>query len=108
MKGVSRLLKTKLTARAVDDASDVQCVFGDISAPFMLVGVRWNSVEERMNPLREEWIKTLRFPPYYPKTVRMNKYDHVTPFLHTVTIPHHHRAHMFVSKKEVLHLCNMV
>lgn len=50
---------------------------------------------------------TLWFPPYYPETVDLERYRHVTPFMKAVLIPRDRRAHVFVSKKKMLNLRNM-
>lgn len=58
--------------------------------------------------MNEEWIKTLRFPSYYLKAVHSEKYNRVTPFLYAALIPLNYHAHIFVCKKQVLYLRNMV
>lgn len=56
----------------------------------------------------EELIKTLYFPPYHPKTVRLEEHDHETPFWDAALIPYNHRDHVFLSKEDVFHIRYMV
>lgn len=74
----------------------------------MLVVAGQNAAEVWIQRVHEKWIKTLRFPPYYPMTTDLEKCDHVTSFFHSTFIPNNHRAHVFVSKEEVLSLHNLV
>lgn len=53
-------------------------------------------------------MKTLRFLSYYQGTVRLDKVDHITPFLDIALIPRDLPSHVLISKKNVLHLCNMI
>lgn len=46
----------------------------------------------------KKWVNML--PRYYPKTVRLKRYDHVNWFLNAALIPSRHTAHMFATKKE--------
>lgn len=46
----------------------------------------------------------LRSSPYYAKTINLEKYDYVTPFLYAVLIAHYNCAHISVSMEEVLQL----
>lgn len=48
----------------------------------------------------------LWFPPRYPITMHLEKYNHVALLLYAVLIPHDHRAHMFVFRRAVLYLCS--
>lgn len=45
-------------------------------------------------------------PPYYPRTVSLEKYDHLTPFFDGALIPGDLRAHGVLSKEEMLYLCS--
>lgn len=42
------------------------------------------------------------------ETVHMEKYDHMAPFQDTTLNPFDHRAHVFVSKGEMLYFCDIV
>lgn len=66
----------------------------------MIVRVKSNCVKEWTELVKEEFIKTLQFIPYYPKTVKLVKQDHLTPFLNAVLVPSEQSAHVLVSKKE--------
>lgn len=56
----------------------------------------------------EESIKTFLFPSLYPVMIILEKHNNVTPFLDVVLISSDYHAHVFVSKIELLHLCNIV
>lgn len=47
------------------------------------------------------WIKSLHSSPYYPNMVQLNKYDHVTPFLHAALRPRDYDTRTFVFKNKV-------
>lgn len=53
-------------------------------------------------------METLQLPPYCPETVSLEKYAHVTPFLHAMPTPRDLRTHEFVSRKEVCYLRKMM
>lgn len=106
MKGVRKLVKTIRLPRVVD--SNVYSRFEDALHPYILAAVAQNAVEVWIQPVDKEWIKTLWFSPYYPKTIKSNKHDHVTPFLVSALILPDHRAHVFVSENEILYLNDMV
>lgn len=66
-----------------------------------------NAVEEWIPPVDEEWVKTIRFCHYYPRTVQLEKYDKVNHswmlrYFCTITVP------TFVCLKKVIYLHNMV
>lgn len=61
-----------------------------------------------MNSVDEDWIETLQFPAYYPKTGHLGKYDQLTLFLNAVLTPHDHRPDEVVSKTVVPYLHNLV
>lgn len=73
----------------------------------MLVVVGQNAVEVRTHDKDEEWRKSVWFPPYYPKTVQLGKYNHVNTFWDAAVHQHNHHAHVFASQKEVLYFRNM-
>lgn len=57
--------------------------------------------------VHEEWINSLRAPLYYLKTVDLEQYVHMSPFLSAAQIPRNHRANVFLTDKEVHYLCDM-
>lgn len=48
--------------------------------------------------------RAVRFFSYYPKTVYLDKYNHVTQFLDVSLTPRDDHANVLVSKKELLHI----
>lgn len=53
-------------------------------------------------------MKTLSFPPYYPKTDELDKCNHVTLFLNAVFISCDHLANVILVETKALQLRNMV
>lgn len=90
------------------DAPDVHRIFGDDFPVIAATRVALRAVEKRTEPENQDWIQALRFPPYYTKPVELQKYINVTSVLDAELILRDHRAHVFVSKEEVLYLTNMV
>lgn len=74
----------------------------------MLAGVEQNAAKEWMLLADEVWIKSLRFPPYYPGTVQFDKYNHVTLLFDTTLTLRDYRAPVFVFEKEELFVRNMM
>lgn len=58
--------------------------------------------------MNEEWIKAIWLPPYYTKTVHLEKENHDTSFLDAVLIPCNYRAKVFGRMEEVLYVRNMI
>lgn len=56
----------------------------------------------------EEWKRILRSPPYFPKKANLVRYDYVTRFLDAALFLGDHRAHVFLSMKEVFYFHNVV
>lgn len=61
-----------------------------------------------IQPVVEEWVKTFCFPPCDPKTIHLEKYEHVAALLDAAMVPYDHRVIVSVSRKEVLYLRNML
>lgn len=59
-----------------------------------------------MRQVVEDRVKTLRFSSYYPKAVKLDKYDQKKALFQSTPTRDHH-AHVLVSRTEVLHLCCM-
>lgn len=73
----------------------------------MVAGVRNNAVEEWIQTVHEERITTLGIYPNYSETVNFERHDHLTAILDTSLASGDCRAHVFMSKKERLHLRNV-
>lgn len=56
----------------------------------MFAAVRQNAVEEWIQALEDERMKTFSFPPSYPIWIKVDKYKLVAPFLDAVLIPRDH------------------
>lgn len=97
VKVVRKIIKTKRTLKAAD--VDVHLGNDANIDPYMLAGVTEGAVEVWIQGADEKWIKTLLFPPKYPKTVGLDQYDHVTSFPYATLIQRNHRAHFFLSEK---------
>lgn len=91
-------------ARVAD--SDVHRGYDNALDPYMLTGVGKHATEFWIRRVDEKCIETLCFPHYYQKTVVLDKDVHVTPFMDAALLPPDHRAHVKVSKHEVLFLRN--
>lgn len=55
-----------------------------------------------------ENVNILSFPSYHPKTVELDKYDHVTTLVGNVLSQCDHNVHVFVFRKLMLHFCNIM
>lgn len=99
MKELLKIFKTKLKTSATD--ADAHLRFDDKLSVYLLSGVRRNAekVKVCIHSADEGWIKTLRIPSYFPKTVELIKYGSVTPFLDAVLIPRDCRANVFFLKQ---------
>lgn len=87
-KGECQLIILKQRRGAAHDALDAHRGFSDSSRLFISTAVGQSDVEEWTKPVGKDWIKALWISPCYPKTIRLGKYDDVTPFSDTVLIPH--------------------
>lgn len=76
---VRKIIKKKQTRRAAEYDAHHRLV--DEPYPYISAGVRQNTEEAWIHPVDEQWVSTLRFPPYFLETVKMDKYDCVAPFL---------------------------
>lgn len=74
----------------------------------MLAGVGTNAEVVWIQPVDGGWLKRLRLPRYYPKKVSLGNRDHITLFSDAAPILCDYRAHVLVSKEEVLYLRNTV
>lgn len=106
VKRVQKLIKTKWELLPAD--ANVLCHVDDKKKPYMLAGVEQNSVQVQNQLVNEECIKALRFPPYYPKTVYLEKYDHLASFLHAAVVLRNFHCHVFISKNKTLYPRKMV
>lgn len=60
-------------------------------------------VEERMHSVDEDCMKTIRFPPYYPRTVDLDICDDVNLLWDASLNLSDPQAHVFVSEEELLY-----
>lgn len=84
---------------------NIHCSFDHTLEPIKLAKVQQHAEKVQVQPVHEESIKTLWLPPYYPKTVHWDKYDHMTSVLDAVQIPRDLLSHEFDFQKEVLYIC---
>lgn len=103
---VHELIKTLRRLRAFDDGD--HSGFGDALARNVLGGVSKTTVQILTDPLHQDWIKTGRFSFCYVKSAQLANHGHATSFLYASVTACSQRAHVFLSKKEVLHLHGMV
>lgn len=96
---VSKIIQAKPASRVSD--YDVHRGSDDASDPYMHASVGQNAEEIWIQHVDEDRIETLRILFYCRKTVELDKYDHVAPFLEATLIPCDHCAHMSVSIEEV-------
>lgn len=106
MKGVRKNTEKKQTQRAAD--SDVHHGLEDALTCYMLADVGRNAEEVWIQSVDEEWIKALWFSSHYLKTVKLDKYDRRNRFPDASLIAPDHPVHLFVSRKQVLQVYNMV
>lgn len=106
MKGVCKLLGTKRAPRDVD--AYVHPGFADTLRPGMFAEYEQNAVEVCTYVVIEKWIKTVLFSSYYPHTVRLNQYDHMTLLIVAALILSDRRGRMLASNKELFFICNIV
>lgn len=88
--------------------SSVHRGFEDAVDTYMTAEVGNNTVKEWIQYVYEEEVKTLWLLPYHTKAVELEKNDHVTSFPDSALITHDHHTQMFVSKKVVLYIRNIV
>lgn len=76
---VRKLSKTKHPPETLD--VDVHCGFGDSPREYIFVGAEIYAVEDRIQPIDEEWLQALWPFQCFPKSFPSDTYDHMTLFL---------------------------
>lgn len=85
MKGVRKVIDTKLTSKSTE--FDVHRGFGDKLDSYVPATVGQNTEEVWIHFVKEELIKTHRQSPYFPQTVELDKYYCTTLFLDAALTP---------------------